>query len=169
MPSTSMLTRLALVAILTLTLGCDDDDPIGPGNVTFPDWAAAVNTGFCVRGTAAVGDAKSESISDTDCDFADIFPGGEGFYEIWRIRVASARDVTFDANSNFDNYLAVGRVDAVTATDLDATVIAEDDDRSPPTNLNALITVRLQPNVDYVVVISGFDDEETGAYTLTIR
>jgi hypothetical protein len=168
MLNTRTFTGLALVASLTAVLGCDDDDPTGPGSVTFPDWAAAVNTGFCVRGTAAVGDSKSESISDTDCDFADIIAGGEGYYEIWRIRVATARDVTFDANSTFDNYMLVGRVDAVTATDLDATVIAENDDRSS-SNLNALVTVRLQPNVDYAVVILGLDYEETGAYTLAIR
>lgn len=169
MPSTRMFTRLALVATLTLTLGCgDDDDPTGPGNVTFPDWPAAVTTAFCVRGTAVVGETKSESISATDCDVADINPADVGYYEIWRVRVATARDVTFDANSTFDNFLAVVRVNAVTATDLDVTVVGENDDRSP-TNLNALVTVRLQPDVDYAVVVSGFDYEETGAYTLAIR
>jgi hypothetical protein len=168
MLGTRTFTRLALVASLTAVLGCDDDDPTGPGSVTFSDWPAGIVSGFCVRGTSLVGDTKSGIIADTDCDFGDINTGGEGFYEIWRVRVATAQDVTFDANSTFDNYLAVIRVNAVTATDIDATVIGENDDRSA-TNLNALVTVRLQPNVDYAVVVSGYDDTEVGAYTLAIR
>jgi hypothetical protein len=168
MLGTRTFTRLALVASLAAVVGCDDDDPVGPGSVTFPDWPAAVTTGFCVRGTAAVGDTKSGIISDTDCDVADVNPADEGYYEIWRVRVASASDVTFDANSTFDNFLAIIRIDGVTATDLNVTVVGENDDRSQ-NNFNALVTVRLQPNVDYAVVISGFDYSETGNYTLAIR
>ena len=168
MLGTRTFGRLALLASLTAVPGCDDDDPTGPGSVTFPDWPAAVVAGFCVRGTAVIGDTKSGIIADTDCDVADVNPADEGYYEIWRVRVATARDVTFDANSTFDNFLAVIRVNSVTASDLDVTVVGENDDRSP-TNLNALVTVRLQPNVDYAVVISGFDYGETGSYTLAIR
>jgi len=163
------LAALAVVAATTIALGCgDDDDPTGPGSVTFPDWPASLNTPFCIRGTALVGDTKSGTISDTDCDAADIDPGAEGYFEVWRVRVASAQDVTFDASSTFDNYLTVIRVNSVTATNLNVAVIGENDDRSQ-TNLNALVTVRLEPNVDYVVVMAGYDDAETGPYTLAIR
>ena len=168
MLGTRTFARLALVASLAAVLGCDDDDPTGPGSVTFPDWPSAVVTGLCVRGTAVVGDTKSGTIADTDCDVADVNPADEGYFEIWRIRVATAQDVTFDASSTFDNFLAVVRVNSVTATDLDVTVVGENDDRST-TNLNALVTVRLQPNVDYAVVVSGYDYAEVGAYTLAIR
>ena len=171
MLSVRALTRFAFGAAIAVSLGCgDDDDPTGPGSVTFPDWPAAVNTGFCVRGTAIVGDTKSGTIADTDCDIADLDPLDEGFYEIWRVRVASSRDVTFDAMSTatFDNRIAVVRVASVTATDIDATVIAQNDDRSQ-TDLNALVTVRLEPNVDYAVLVAGYDRTETGAYTLAIR
>lgn len=168
MRTTRTLNTLALVATVAVGLACDDDDATGPGNVTFPDWPAAVVTGFCVRGTAVVGDTKSSAIATTDCNAADIDPSDEGYFEVWRVRVASSRDVTFDANSTFDNFLAVVRVNSVSATDLDVTVVGENDDRSP-TNLNALVTVRLEPNVDYAVAISGFDDTETGPYTLAIR
>lgn len=162
------LTALALVAGLTAALGCGDDDPVGPGTVTFPDWPAAVVAGFCVRGTATVGDTKSENLSNTDCDVADVEPSDVGYFEVWRVRVATARDVTFDMNSTFDNLLAVVRVNSVSATDLDVTVVGENDDRSP-SNTNALVTVRLQPNVDYAVAVSGWDYTETGPYTLAIR
>jgi|SRR5687767_8082718 len=168
MRSIRTLTRLALVATITVALGCGDDDPTGPGSVTFPDWPASLNTPFCIRGTALVGDTKSGTISDTDCDATDIDPGADGYFEVWRIRVASAGDVTFDASSTFDNYLTVVRVNSVTATSLNVTVVGENDDRSQ-TDLNALVTVRLEPNVDYVVVIAGYDDTETGPYTLAIR
>jgi hypothetical protein len=168
MSTTRKLNRLALVATVAVGLACGDDDPTGPGSVTFPDWPATVVAAFCVRGTAVVGDTKSSTLSDTDCDSADINPADESYYEVWRVRVASSRDVTFDANSTVDNFLAVVRVNSVSATDLDVTVVGENDDRTP-TNVNALVTVRLEPNVDYAVAISGFDDTETGPYTLAIR
>jgi hypothetical protein len=169
MPTTRTIKNAALLAVLAAGLACgDDDDPTGPGSVTFPDWPATIVTGFCVRGTSVVGDTKSGSITNTDCDAADVDPTDEGYFEIWRVRVASSRDVTFDANSTFDNYLTVLRVNSVTATSVDVAVIGENDDRSA-TNLNALVTVRLEPNVDYAVAISGFDYAETGPYTLSIR
>ena len=168
MLGTRTFTRLALLASLTAVLACGDDDPTGPGSVTFPDLPAAVVTAFCVRGTGVVGDTKSGAIAATDCDVDDINPGDVGYYEIWRVRVATAQDVTFDANSTFDNFLAVLRVNSVSATDIDATVVGQNDDRSQ-TNFNALVTVRLQPNVDYAVVVSGYDYDETGPYTLAIR
>jgi hypothetical protein len=164
------LRRLPLAAMVAVGLACgDDDDPTGPGSVTFPDWPATVVTAFCVRGNAVVGETKSGTISDTDCDVADVDPSDEGYFEVWRVRVASARDVTFDANSTFDNFLAVVRVNSVTTTSLDVEVVGENDDRAPLTNTNALVTVRLEPNVDYAVAISGFDYTETGPYTLAIR
>jgi hypothetical protein len=168
MVTTRTIRRLVLVAALAAGVACGDDDPAGPGSVTFPDWPATITSGFCVRGTAVVGDTKSGTISNTDCDIASVEPSDEGFFEIWRVRVASARDVTFDANSAFDNLLAVFRVNAVTATSVDAEEVGSNDDRST-NNLNALVTVRLEPNVDYAVAISGLDYTETGPYTLAIR
>jgi hypothetical protein len=169
MLTTRTLNRLALGATLAIGLACGDDDPTGPGSVTFPDWPSTVVTGFCVRGNALVGETKSGSIENTDCDVADINPADVGYYEVWRVRVASSRDVTFDANSTFDNFLAVVRVNSVSATQLDVTPIGENDDRVQGSNTNALVTVRLEPNVDYAVAISGFDYDETGPYTLAFR
>ena len=165
---TRTLNGLALAATVAVGFACGDDDPTGPGNVTFPDWPATIVTALCVRGTSVVGDTKSGTISDTDCDSADINPGDEGYFEIWRIRVATSADITFDASSSFDNFLAVFRVNSVTATSADVDLVGQNDDRSA-SNLNALVTARLEPNIDYVVVISGFDYSETGPYTLAIR
>lgn len=168
MSTAPTLRRVALLAALAAGLACSDDDPTGPATVTFPDWPATIVTGFCVRGTAVVGDTRSGTLADTDCDASDIDPTAEGYFEVWRVRVASAGNVTFDANSDFDNYLAVLRVNSVTATDADIAFVADNDDRSA-TNVNALVTARLDPNVDYVVLIAGYDYTETGPYTLTIR
>ncbi len=163
-----MLNRLALAAAVALGLACGDDDPTGPAAVTFPDWPAPAISALCVRGTALVGDTKSGTISISDCDGADVNPDVTGYFETWRIRVASAGDVTFDASSSFDNFLTVLRVNSVSASGGNATIIADNDNRSE-TDLNALVTLRLEPNVDYVVGISGFDEAATGAYTLVIR
>jgi hypothetical protein len=167
--STRTLSRLALLATVAVGFACGDDNPTGPGSVTFPDWPSTVVAAFCVRGTAVVGDTKSSTISDTDCDAADVDPAAEGYFEVWRVRVASSRDVTFDANSTFDNVLQVIRVNSVSATNIDAVSIGANDDRPGGTSTNALVTVRLEPNIDYAVAISGFDYLETGPYTLAIR
>ena len=168
MSTAPTLRRVAMLAALAAGLACNDDDPTAPGAVTFPDWPATIVTGFCVRGTAVVGDTKSGTLADTDCDASDIDPTAEGYFEIWRVRVASGANVTFDANSDFDNYLAVLRVNSVTATDADIAFVGDNDDRSA-TNQNALVTARLEPNVDYAILIAGFDYTETGPYTLAIR
>ena len=162
------LGRLAVVAAGAAGLACGDDDPTGPGSVSFPDWPATIVAAFCVRGTAVVDETKSSTLADTDCDVAAFDPVNEGYFEAWRVRVASARDVTFDASSTFDNVLTVFRVNSVSATSVDIDVLGGNDDRSA-TSTNALVTVRLEPNVDYAVAVSGVFYEETGPYTLALR
>jgi hypothetical protein len=157
-----------LATAVVVGVACGDDDPTGPGEITFPDWPAPALSALCVRGTALVGDTKSGSISASDCDGADVNPDVTGYFETWRVRVASAGDVTFDLSSSFDNFLTVLRVNSVSASGGSVTIIADNDDRSP-TDANALVRVRLEPNVDYVVGISGFDETATGAYTLAIQ
>jgi hypothetical protein len=158
----------ALAAVVAFGVACGDDEPTGPGTVTFPDWPAPAISALCVRGTALVGDTKAGTISVSDCDGADVNPDVTGYFETWRVRVASAGDVTFDATSSFDNFLTLLRVSSVSASGGSATIVADNDNRSQ-TDSNALITFRLEPNVDYVVGISGFDEAATGAYTLVLR
>ena len=168
MLSTRTLNALALAATVTLGYGCGEDDPTGPGPVTFPDWPVPATTAICVRGTALVGDTRSGTISETDCDAAEINPTDPGYFETWRVRVATAGDVTFDVSSTFDNFLTVLRVTSITSTGGNVIVIADNDDRSA-SDPNALVTVRLEPNVDYVVAVSSLEYLDFGLYTLTIR
>lgn len=152
-----------------LAVGCGGSDSNGPDGVGFPSLPSDLLNAYCVRGEALVGQTKTGSVTFDDCDAADIEPSDSSYYEVWRVRVASQTAVTFDANSSFDNYLVVLRLDSHTATSAILTQMAENDDRVPGTNLNALVTVTLQPNTDYFVSISGYDYDETGPYSLDIR
>jgi hypothetical protein len=136
--------------------------------LTFPELPSALLTEFCVRGVVEVGQTVQGSVSDSDCDAADARPGGVGYYEVWRVRVSSAREVTFDANSAFDNYLTLLLLESYTETTADLTIEDENDDRGGG-DLNALVTSTLQPDTDYFIAVSGFDYAETGAYTLEVR
>lgn len=156
------LKRTTLLAVLVGGLACKGDSSGPGGGVTFPSLPSGLLAAFCHRGDRTVGQTPSGSVSSGDCD------AGDSYYEIWRVRVASTQSVTFDANSAFDNFLEVVRLDSYTADTVYVTQVGENDDRSG-TNLNALVTVTLQPNTDYFVSISGYDYTETGSYTLQIR
>ncbi|MGH7607489.1 MAG: hypothetical protein ACREME_09130 [Gemmatimonadales bacterium] len=160
-------STVAAVALLAIGVGCKDSS--GPGDGLFPALPSDLLAAFCARGEAVVGQTKSGTITDDDCDAADIDPADSSFYEIWRVRVTESRSVTFDANSPFDNYLTVVRLDSYTQSSANLTLIGENDDRTPGSDLNALVTVTLNPDTDYFVSVSGYDYDETGPYTLQIR
>lgn len=153
---------VALVVLLGAGLACKDSSDPG-GGVTFPPLPGQVLAAVCHRGDRVVGQDANGTVSSSDCD------SGDSYFEIWRVRVAGTRSVTFDANSSFDNYLTVVRLDSYTQTGASVTTIGEDDDRVPGSNTNALVTVTLQPNIDYFVAVSGYDYFEQGSYSLQIR
>ena len=156
-PSKTLLTLFAGLFVLA---GCSKDST-GP-NIEFPPLPSDLLTGFCVQGQAVVGQTKGGTITDNDCD------AGDAFFELWRVRVAATTTVTFDVNSGFDNYLTVVRLNSYTSSSANFTVLGENDDRSTG-NLNALVSVTLQPGIDYFVSVSGYDYSETGSYSLQIR
>ncbi|HET7040186.1 MAG TPA: hypothetical protein VFH97_09875 [Gemmatimonadales bacterium] len=157
-------TKLLSVAFGLVGLAACGDD-----GITFPELPSTLLTEFCVRGTASLEETVSGSVAATDCDAADVDPTDEGYYEVWRIRVETATAVTFDAQSEFDNYLTVLRLDSFTSTTAELTLIGQNDDRDFPADLNALVTVTLQPDTDYFVAIAGYDYTEVGPYTIEIR
>jgi hypothetical protein len=155
--------------LITVLFGLAGVAACGDDGLTFPELPSTLLAEFCNRGTATVGDDVSGSIADTDCDAADVDPTDEGYFEIWRIRVSETTAVTFDAQSAFDNYLTVLRLDSYTATTADLTVVGQNDDRDFPDDLNALVTVTLQPDTDYFLAVAGFDYTEVGSYSIQIR
>jgi hypothetical protein len=155
--------RITLLALLVAGLACKDSSGPGGGGVNFPALPSSLLTAFCHRGNRTVGQTPSGTVNSSDCD------AGDSWYEIWRVRVASTQSVTFDANSSFDNFLEVVRLDSYSGDTVYVTEVGENDDRTPGSNLNALVTITLQANTDYFVSISGYDYTETGSYTLQIR
>jgi hypothetical protein len=137
-------------------------------SLTFPELPAALLAEFCNQGTATVGQTVQGTLAAADCDAADVDPSDAGYYELWRIRVSEAVEVTFDANSAFDNLLTVLRLDSYTETTADLTIVGFNDDRTTG-DLNALLSVTLQPDTDYFLAVGGFDYGQTGSYTVEIR
>lgn len=165
--SRSAPARRVLFAALTLPLilvGCGDST--GPGvDVDFPAIAPADLAQYCIRGQAAPPTTRSGSITVTDCQGGgDPFYGQSGYYDALHVRVANTAAVTFTVDSNFDSWLDLLRVGDVSDIANTLTALASDDDAAP--GLDAEITQVLSPDTDYFLRVSGFDDSETGSYTV---
>lgn len=156
--------RAAMAAAAFALLGCGDN---GGPNVAFPDINAAVLDFFCWSGNRTPPGTVNGTIASTDCDAADVDPADVGYYETWRLRVAASRSVTFTTNAAFDAYLTVVRVNSITGTTVNFTILGEDDDNGP--GLNAMLTVALEPGFDYFVAVGGYDYTETGAYSMSMN
>lgn len=142
----------------------------GVSGELFPQLPADLLTQVCWQGDVTIGDTVSGEITESDCDAHDVDPEGVGYYEIYRVRVESRESVTFDADSEFDNWLTLLRLVSYDPDTQEVVVqfLTENDDREDG-NLNALITYSLSPGVDYFISISGYDYLEKGPYTLRIR
>lgn len=163
---------LVLAFFATIVAGCGGDGN-GLGGVLedlFPELPADLLAQVCWRGDVTIGTTVSGEISEADCDAQDVDPEGVGYYEIWRVRVESRSSVTFDVNSEFDNWLTLLRLVSYDPNTQEVVVqfLAENDDRVGG-DLNALITYTLSPGVDYFIAVSGYDYLEKGPYTLQIR
>lgn len=163
------LPAAALLVVVGLACGKDSSGPgSGPGGLDFPSLSQALVTQYCVRGNATAGDTKSGGIAPSDCDAANIDPSDVGYYEVYIVKVATAADVTFDVSSNFDSFLTLLHLDSYTATTASVTVLQTNDDRSP-TDLDALLTYHLDPGVNYVISVAGYDYSQGGTYSLAIH
>jgi hypothetical protein len=161
-----VMRKLLWAAALAAIVACSKDST-GPAGVTFPTLDAQLVTLLCIRGDKTVGQTATGSIASTDCDGADLSSSWTAYYDGWRVRVASNRNVTFQTSTSFDSYLTVVRIDSWSGTSLSATVLGTDDDSAG--NLDARLTVALEAGKDYIVAVSGFDYTEVGTYTLTIQ
>lgn len=152
-----------LVAATTIAaLACGDDGGTEPGGVTFPNVPQATLDAYCIRGQGIPPATVSGAITTSDCHDAP----GDGYYEGFRVRVGSSGAVTFAVASSFDSWLELFRIDDLNNIEGSAVLLAEDDDSGG--NLQARLTFTLQPNTEYVIFVSGFDDFETGPYSLAM-
>jgi hypothetical protein len=161
-PSRSLSFPAAALAASLLIAACGGDST-GPEGVQFPDIAASEIALYCIRGEAVPSTSVNGSITSGDCHTGIT---DDGYWESWHVRVASSGSVTFSASSSFDNYLELIRVDDVNDIENSSVLIAFDDDSG--TDLNATITATLQVDTDYAIIVSGYDDSETGSYTLAM-
>jgi hypothetical protein len=74
--------------------------------------------------------------------------------------------VTFTVSSAFDSFLVLIRIDDLSDIPGSAVLLASDDDSAG--NLDAQLSYTLEPDTEYLILISGLDDTETGSYSLAI-
>jgi len=148
-----------LFAALAL-IGCGDDST-GPAGIEFPDLPSGLLAAYCVVGERQPSQAISGTVSNTDCQLSD-----SSYYEVWRVRVATAGNYQFAATSTFDNFISVLRLESYSGSSATLSTLAFDDDSGPGTN--GLLTASLQPNTDYFFVVNGYSQADVGPYTATI-
>ena len=160
------LGQLLATGALIAGIGCGNEGT-GPG-AEFPPLPQAILASFCIRGDRTLGDSAASFLSAADCS------DNNSYYEIWRVRVPQDRDVIFDARSGFDNRLDVIRLDSLEADTIHFTPVGFSDDRGLCSNLNdpgcnALVTISLTANADYLAVVQGRDFLQIGYYLLELR
>ena len=165
----AMWRGLTGVLLLGAVLSCTDDNPTGLEDLDFPNLSSQLVGVYCVRGNATVGSTMNGSLATSDCDIADVSPSDQGYFEVFLVKVRSATPVTFTVDSNFDSYLSLLRLVSYTSTAADLELLAEDDDSATQTGVDAKLTFTLQPGEDYFIALSGFDYNEIGTYSLTVR
>ena len=117
---------------------------------------------YCVRSSIALGGAANGTLAASDCDLADILNGGSGYFESYRLGVATDTLTRIAVTSGaFNPYLLVLRL---VGTD-SAEVIAANGDG---VGTQALINVRLFAAEDYLVIVNGFDYADVGPYSLAV-
>ena len=93
--------------------------------------------------------------------------GDDSFFEGWRVRVDADAQITFAVDSGFDSVLDLFVIDVANPVLAIGNLVAFDDDGSGA--LDALLTVDLDANTEYWIVVSGFDAVDVGNYTLNIN
>jgi hypothetical protein len=90
-----------------------------------------------------------------------------GFFETWHLYPDKTETLTFTAQSNFDNLLMLVEVLSATTDQVSIRHIAQNDDSSAGST-QASVSAMLAAGTDYFLRVSGFNEDETGQYTITI-
>ena len=157
-------TRGGLFAVLALPffLVACGSDATGP---TLDSISASDIALYCIRGEGVAPTSLSGSIGTSDCN--DGF--NDGYYESWMVTVGSSGVVTFAVTSGFDSYLELLQIGNLSDIANTTSFLEEDDDNGIGANsLDARLSYSLQPNTNYAIIVSGYDDSEQGPYTLAI-
>jgi plastocyanin len=141
--------------------GCHVDD----GPIRF---AEQLEQALCIKPVESVSTLQSliSNLEATDCSPL-VDPGEEGFFETWHIFADETQTLVFDVESNFDNLLELMRVVSHASTSINGVIVAKNDDRGAD-NSQALISAILQAGEDYLLRLSGFNDDQTGSYTIAV-
>ncbi len=164
---------LGIFLLIAVALAACGDDGTGPVDEVeppeFPTLDALVATEFCVRGTLIPGETVAGEVSDENCPTINpVGVGPERFFESWRVRVGRSGSVTLEVSSDFDTFLDLFRIDDLSEPGLSTTTLVafNDDDGADE---NGLLTVTLQAGTEYWAIVSGFNPEDVGTYSLEAR
>ena len=108
----------------------------------------------------------TSEISDGDC--AD---PQNGYFETWHVYADQTETVLVVAESDFDNLMRLVRIEDIQQTsegyDVQVEVLDENDDQSTSDSRSRVGAI-LQAGEDYFLVLSGFNDDQTGPYELEV-
>lgn len=169
-------TASSAESFVTITSG---NSGMGPGTVTF-SVAANVNglqrTAYLVVGAKVfkVNQAAGGICAPTPINFGQTINGAlstsdchseDHYVDSYSFNGTAGQHVAIELNSAaFDTYLFLVRSDG--------TIVSENDDVNPPTNTNSRIPVSgyltLPANDTYTILATSFDENVTGAYSLTL-
>ena len=106
----------------------------------------------------------TSDISDNDCAGSQ-----DGYFETWHVYADQTKTVLVVAESDFDNLMRLVRIEDIQQTssgyDVQVQVIDENDDQSP-SDSRSRVAATLEAGEDYFLVLSGFNEDETGPYEL---
>jgi hypothetical protein len=165
-------TQVVVMALLGIAavFACSGGDSGGGSDnmVEFPSVSTDTLDNLCIRGELSAPGQKAGEIGAADCDDLD-----RDTREAYRVRVQDSTDATFVVNSGssalerFDSYLELYRVDDPSDYEGSLVLLASDNDSSH--GVDALLTYRLEPDIEYVIFVSGGGSEPEGPYTLDLR
>jgi hypothetical protein len=167
----TQVVAMALLGIAAVFACSGGDSGGGSDNmVEFPSVSTDTLDNLCIRGELSAPGQKAGEIGAADCDDLD---AGRETREAYRVRVEDSTDATFVVNSGssgaerFDSYLELYRVNDPSNYEASLELLASDDDSSH--GVDALLTHRLEPDIEYVIFVSGGFTDPEGPYTLDLR
>jgi len=161
-------TRLAAAVALLCGWGCLDE-PFHPTDSIFPEISESVLRQNCIRAAALPPTQIPGTLDTRDCHDG----AGLGYFEAYRVRVADTLDTTFEmrapvgvAAPTLDSEIDLYRVDDLDDYTASRVLLAHDDDSGA--GPGALLSHRLLPFTEYLIVVKGKDDYSVGDYKLEL-